>query len=81
MLYCMQYKCMVNGKIILRWYKNIWRNYLESLESLCEGFGYLILHKAPSHLTEDTLANMKNDKNLISFIPAGLTRFIQPLDV
>ena len=24
---------------------------------------------------------MKNDKNLISFIPAGLTRFIQPLDV
>ena len=24
---------------------------------------------------------MKNDKNLLSFIPKGLTRFIQPLDV
>ena len=24
---------------------------------------------------------MKNDKNLISFIPAGLTRFIKPLDI
>ena len=24
---------------------------------------------------------MKNDKNLISPIPTGLTRFIQPLDV
>ena len=68
-------------KIILRWYKNIWRKYLESSESLCEGFGYLIMDKAPSHITEESLAIMKNDKNLISFIPAGLTRFIQPLDV
>ena len=50
-------------------------------ESLCEGYGYLILDKAPSHLTEASLAIMKNDKNLLSFIPAGLTRFIQPLDV
>jgi len=30
-------------KIILRWYKNIWRKYLESSESLCEGFEYLIM--------------------------------------
>ena len=39
------------------------------------------MDKAPSHITEESLAIMKNDKNLISFIPAGLTRFIQPLDV
>ena len=46
--------CNINDwsteKIILRWYKNVWRKYLESAESLCEGFGYLILDKAPSHL-------------------------------
>ena len=71
---------MSTEKIILRWYKNIWRKYLESSESLCEGFGYLIMDKAPSHITEESLAIMKNDKNLISFIHAGLTRFIQPLD-
>ena len=49
-------------KIILRWYKNIWLKYLESSESLCEGFGYLIMDKAPSHITEESLAIMKNDK-------------------
>ena len=39
------------------------------------------MDKVPSYLTEAFLAIMKNDKNLLSFIPAGLTRFIQPLDV
>ena len=77
--------CNINAwsteKIILKWYKHVWREYLELAESLCEGYGYLILDKAPSHLTEASLAIMKNDKNLLSFIPAGLTRFIQPLDV
>ena len=66
---------------MLKWYKNVWSKYLEYAESLCEGFGYLILDKAPSHLTEASLAIMKNDKNLLSFILARLTRFIQPLDV
>ena len=68
-------------KIILKWYKNVWCKYLESTESLCEGYGYLKLDKAPSHLTEASLAIMKNDKNLLSFIPARLTRLIQPLNV
>ena len=76
--------CNINSwsteKIILRWYKNIWCKYLESSESLCEGFGYLIMDNAPSYITEESLAIMKNDKNLIKFIPAGLIRFIQPLD-
>ena len=39
------------------------------------------MDKASSHITEESLAIMKNDKNLISFIPAGLTKFIQLLDV
>ena len=39
------------------------------------------MDKAPSHITEESLAIMKNDKNLISFIPAGLARFIQILEV
>jgi len=25
-------------KIILKWYKEVWAKYLESPESLCEGF-------------------------------------------
>ena len=70
---------MVDGKNNIRWYKNIWSKYLESSESLCEGFGYLIMGKAPSHITEESLVIMKNDINLISFIPAGLTKFIQLL--
>ena len=39
------------------------------------------MDKAPSHITEESSAIIKNDKNLISFIPTGLTRFIQPLDL
>ena len=39
------------------------------------------MDKASSHITEESLAIMKNYKNLISFISAGLTRFIHPLDV
>ena len=77
--------CNINAwsteKIILKWYKNVWREYLEFSGTLCEGYGYLIIDKSPSHLTEASLAKMKNDKNLLSFIPKGLTRFIQPLDV
>ena len=61
-------------------YKNVFQKYLEFAESLCEGFGYLIMNKAPSHITEDSLAIMKKDKNIISFIPIGFTWFIQPLD-
>ena len=39
------------------------------------------MDRAPSHITEESLAIMKNNKNLISFIPAGLARFIQSVDV
>ena len=74
-----RYELTVKDAILLWHYAC--RKYLEPAESLCEVYGYFILDKAPSHLTEASLAIMKNDKNLLSFIPAGLTRFIQPLDV
>ena len=68
--------CNINAwsmeKIILKWYKHTWYEFLESEEFLYEGYGYLILDKAPSHLTEASLAIMKNDKNLLSFIPVDL---------
>ena len=49
-------------KIILRLYKTVCLKYLESPESLCEGFGYLILDRSPSRITEESLAIIKNDK-------------------
>ena len=42
-------------------YKNVWGEYLESSGCLFEGYGCLILDKTPSHLTEASLAKMKND--------------------
>ncbi len=39
------------------------------------------MEKAPSHLTDECLNSLKNDKNILSIIPTCLTRFIQPLDV
>ena len=46
-----------------------------------DGLGYLIMDKATPHWTEDILNKYQTYKSFISFIPAGLTRYFQPLDV
>ena len=38
------------------------------------------LYKKTSHLTDNCLNIMRNDKNFFSSIPTGLTRFNQPLN-
>lgn len=39
------------------------------------------MDKATSHLDEDIIKRQTNDYRFILFIPAGLTRYLQPLDV
>ena len=41
----------------------------------------MILDKASSHITQNILDSFKSNNQYLSFVPAGLTRFIQPLDV
>lgn len=43
--------------------------------------GYLILDKATSLLFEDSLKKFTNDNRLITFVPSGLKRYFQTLDV
>ena len=49
--------------------------------NLCDGLGFLILDKATLNLTANILETFKNNNQYLSFIPAGLTLFIQPLDM
>ena len=42
---------------------------------------YLILDKAPSHLTKNILTFFKNKAVEYTFVPAKLTRILQPLDI
>ena len=67
--------------IIEKWLKQIWFKYLESPHFLSDGMGYLILDKATSHFTENIIAKYTNDYKFMTFIPSGLTRYLQPLDV
>ena len=46
-----------------------------------DGMGFLILDKATAHIDEDIIRSQTSDYRFISFIPAGLTRYLQPLDV
>lgn len=56
-------------KIFKKWRKFMWK--------CC----YLILDKALLHLTKNVLEMFKNNKQFKSYIPGGLTRFIQSLDI
>ena len=50
---------------------------MDSKDLLTDGVGYLIMDKATSHYDNDIIKKFK----FISFIPSGLTRYLQPLDV
>lgn len=68
-------------EIIDRWFTKIWLKYLKSDDLFYDNLGYLILDKATSHVTDNIIAKYKNDNNFLTFIPSGLTRYLQPLDV
>lgn len=67
--------------IIKKWFYKVWIKYIKEEENLCDNIGYLILDKVISHITPSILETFKNNSQYLSFIPLGLTRFIQPLDV
>ena len=78
---CVNENACANDKIIAFWFYHIWLAYLKNPENLCDNLGYLILDKASSHITQNILDSFKSNNQYLSFVPAGLTRFIQPLDV
>ena len=68
-------------KIINFWFYHICLKYFQNPENLCDNLVYLILDKATSHITQNILDTFKSNNQFLSFIPAGLTRFFQLLDV
>ena len=64
-----------------RWYSNVWKKYLDSVEFNTEEDGYLILDKATSHLNPEFIKEFTTGNKIISFITSGLTRYLQPLDI
>lgn len=54
---------------------------MDSEDLHMDGMEYLILGKATSHIDEDIIRLQTSDYRFISFIPVGLTRYLQPLDV
>ena len=70
-----------NTTIMERWFNNIWNKYLDLKDLFTDGVGYLIMDKASSHCDNDLIKKFSNENKFISFIPSGLTRYLQPLDV
>ena len=68
--------------IIIDWVNKIWNPYLIK-DNICneENMGYLIIDQATSHITSNVLNFLKGPNRDITYIPGGLTRFLQPLDV
>ena len=78
---CVNQNAWATDSIIKVWFNNIWLEYLRKAENLCENVGYIILDRATSHQTPEILDTFKTQDKFVTFIPPGLTRFIQPLDV
>ena len=64
------------------WFLNIWFPYLKK-ENIFndEVAGLLILVQATSQMITNITNILKSGYNDVTFIPPGLTRFLQPLDV
>jgi hypothetical protein len=88
-IYVKENKCFisVNEKawaidiIINFWLYQIWLKYLKNTENLCDNLGLLILEKATSHIIQNILGTFKTNNQFLSFLPVGLTRLIQLLDI
>ena len=63
------------------WYNNIWHQYLKQFNLEEDDKSILILDKASSHFSEDFLNDIDLKNTLFHYIPGGLIRFLQPLDV
>ena len=54
---------------------------MDSKDLLTDGVGYLIMDIATSHYDNNIIKKFANENKFISFIPSGLTRYLQPLDI
>jgi hypothetical protein len=54
---------------------------LDSKDLFTDGEGYLIMDKNTSHYDNDLIKKFTNQNKFISFIPSGLIRYLQPLDM
>ena len=69
-------------KILADWFNKIWFPYLKKENAFNDEVdGLLILDQATSHMTTNIINILKKGFNEVTFIPPGLTRFLQPLDV
>jgi len=67
---------------MINWYYKVWMPYLKQYHNFNEEkSGYLILDKATSHLGKDFIDLINSGNQEVSFIPDGMTRFYQPIDV
>ena len=80
-LVCCNNNAWCTSTIMKKWYNNIWLKYLNKFNLEEEDKSILILDKASSHYSEDFLNNIDLKNTLLHYIPGGLTRFLQPLDV
>ena len=87
--YFLQNKCLIcvnqnvwtTDSIIKVWFNKIWLEYLKETDNLCENVGYLILDRATSHQIPNIIDKFKTKDKFFTYIPHGLTRFIQLLNV
>ena len=66
-----------DSQIFSFWYKNIFLNYEKKINKKC----LLILDKAPNHIDNDILEKFKLYKTHYVYIPGGLTKYQQVLDI
>ena len=67
----------INDYIFLKWLDNIYLSYQNRINKKC----LLLFDRAPSHLTREILNHLEINNIEFSFIPAKLTRFLQPIDI
>ena len=67
----------VDSHIFNNWYKNIYLKYEKLIGKKC----LLILDKSPSHIDDRLIDKFEKNGTNYVFIPGGLTRYLQPLDI
>lgn len=75
---CCQRRAWCDTSIFLKWYHQVYLHYEKNvIKQKC----LLILDKCPSHFNEEVNDQFKENKTYYVYIPGGLTRYLQPLDL
>ena len=73
----MQENCWIDSKLFYVWYNYIFLQYEKKIGKKC----LLILDKSPSHIDEMVLSEFRKNGTYFEFIPCGLTKYLQPLEL